>query len=309
MSLLQCLIAIVTIAGTIRLALWYSFWKKHAVKFVESGYTPPKAGRISEFFFGAACRFVTFMTVGKVRVIRSVNVPKKGRVIFAANHQIPCDFAMVRHGSGRHFRMLTAADQLGGTFGVLAAWFGVISVAFKQKSDGAAAELACTNAVAKEDGALGIFPQGALLPDNNLNKSEFRPGCIRMAVKASLLSGQDVQIVPIAIHYIRDAKQAGWTHRFLKRYRSLFLGMRNPKHWDADFKVDESQLGASERAELLERREAKWKEYRRSHATNYGGVVVVGDPISICTLPHDPLEAIEVIRLEMARLLEIAKKQ
>lgn len=309
MSLLQSLIAIVTIAGIIRLALWYSFWKKHAVKFAESGYTPPKAGRISEFFFAAACRFVTFVTVGKVRVIRSSKVPKKGRIIFAANHQIPCDFAMVRRGSGRHFRMLTAADQLGGNFGVISAWFGVISVAFKEKSDGAAAELACTNAVAEEDGALGIFPQGALLPDNVLNKSEFRPGCVRMAVKACLSSGEDVQIVPIAIHYIRDPKRAGWTHRFLKRYRSLFLGMRNPKNWDADFKVDESKLTERERKELLARREVKLTEYRRSRVTNYGGVVVVGDPISICSLPQDPLEAIEVIRVEMARLLEIAKKQ
>lgn len=309
MTLLQILIAILTIAGIIRLALWYSFWKKHAVKFVESGYTPPKAGAVSEFFFGLACRFVTFVTVGKVRVITTHTVPKSARVIFAANHQIPCDFAMIRRGSGRHFRMLTAATELGGTFGVLAAWFGVISVAFKKKSDGAAAEQACVNGVAEEDGAIGIFPQGALLPDNVLNKAEFRPGCVRMAKKASELSGEDVQIVPIAIHYIRDAAQAGWTHRFLKRYRSLFKGLRNPAHWDADFKVDESKLPENERAELLARREEKLKTYRRTRVTNYGGVVVVGKPIPASSLPCDPLEAIEVIRLEIASLLEVAKRQ
>lgn len=309
MTILQSLIAIATVAGIISLARWYSFWKKHAVKFVDSGYTPPKAGAVSEFFFAAACRFVTFMTVGKVRVIGSHKVPKTGRVIFAANHQIPCDFAMVRRGSGRYFRMLTAANQLGGLFGVISAWFGVISVAFKQKSDGAAAEQACVNAVAEDNGAIGIFPQGALLPDNVLNKSEFRPGCVRMATKASALSGDDVQIVPIAIHYIRDAARADWTHRFLKRYRSLFKGTRNPEHWDADFKIDAEQLPEAERAALLARREEKLKAYRRSRVTNYGGVVVVGAPIAASSLPAEPLDAIEVIRQEMARLLEIAQKQ
>ena len=309
MTLFQILIAIVTIAGVIRLAQWYSFWKKHAVKFVDSGYTPPRAGLLSELCFAAACRFVTFMTVGKVLVYRRRKVPTDGRIIFAANHQLPCDFAMVRAASGRHFRMLTASGELGGLFGVLSAWFGVISVAFKQKSDGAAAEQACVNAVAELNGAIGIFPQGALLPENVLKKTEFRPGCVRMAAKASALSGEDVLIVPIAIHYIRDSAKADWTHRFLKGFRSRFLGMRNPRHWDADFKIDETQLGESERAELLARREAKLKEYRRSKVTNYGGVVVVGNPIPASTLPTDPLEAIEVVRQEMAALLEIAERQ
>ena len=292
----------------VRFALWYRLWKSHAAKFVNSGYTPPKPGFFAALFFAGICRLVTFLTVGNVKVIRSANIPKSGRAIFAANHQIPCDFAMLRRGSGRHVRMLTASTELTGNMGLMGAWFGSISVAFGGKGDGAAAEAACVNAVAEPNGALGIFPQGALLPDNILKKDEFRPGCVRMAKNASALAGDDVDIVPVAIHYKRDAASADWTHRILRKYRSMFPGTRNPRHWNPIFKLDVEALPADEKEKVLAEQKEAMRVYKKTRATNYGGVVVVGDPIKASSLPEDPLAAIEVVRLKIAELLEIAQR-
>lgn len=304
-AVILCVVLLVKLAA-IRFFIWYAEWMRHAERFSESGYVPPLAGWTSRTMFYLASRLLTFLTVGKVKVLRCPAVPYKGRVIFAANHQLPCDFAMVRLAAGRHMRMLTASSQLGGFFGVLAAWFGVISIAFKSKSDGAAAEEACVKAVAEKDGCLGIFPQGALLPDNVLNPCEFRPGAVRIAQKVAAQTGEEVFIVPVAVYYERNPAKADWTHCFLKKARANFLGMRDPKYYDPIFKIDLSTLTETERARVEAERKEAVRKYKRSHVTNYGGVVVAGAPIPVSSLPSEPLEAIEVIRKQIAALLNVA---
>lgn len=42
--------------------------------------------------------------------------------------------------------------------------------------------------------------------------------------------------------------------------------------------------------------------------TNYGGVVVIGEPIPVESLPADPAEATEVIRIEIQKLLDEAAR-
>jgi len=300
---------------------WYTFWKPHADKFQVSGYMPPDTSVFGKFWFNVASRFLVFMTVGRVKVVRLAPLPTGDEsVIFASNHQYPPDFAMLRIGSKRHLRMLTSSDELKGFFGVIAAFLGVISVAFREKSDGAAAEEACVRAVAKVRGSLGIFPQGALIPRNILKKEEFRPGIVRISRKAFALQCEEVlskqraadakpvTIVPMAIYYRHDPVHADWTHFFLQKTRSMWLGMRNPKVDDPLFKLDVTTLGDAERAEVERLKEAKTKAYRRSHVTKYGGVVVVGEPINSLTLPEDQFEAVEVIRLKIAELLRIAEQ-
>lgn len=293
---------LIGIAATIWAVCSYRYWKAESLKFASSGYMGAKANLAGRILFAAACRLVTFLTVGKVKVIGKNNIPRFGRVILAANHQLPCDFAMLRRGSNRHFRMLTSAEELGGIMGVLGAYFGVISISFKNKGDGALAEAGCVRAVSEVDGALGIFPQGGLLPGNQLKKEEFRPGAVRIGKAAAAYAEADVCIVPIAIHYKRDPKQADWSHRFLKRFRRLFKGMANPKYWDPLFKVNTESLGEAEKAELLQKQQALLEAFRKSRVTNYGGVVVVGKPIKVSSLPSDPLEAIEIVRLAIVEL-------
>lgn len=335
---------------------WYFYWQSHSRRFIESGYVPPASSIAGQIGFAAFAYLLTFLTVGKVKVIRRADRPPVGRVVFAANHQLPCDFAMVRRGSGRHFRMLTASEQLGGFFGLLAAAGGVISVAFKQKSDGPAAEQGCVRAVASkhvrissklaaavflgltgafiaatihgaptvaalavlaalvvaalpgDPPSLGIFPEGSLLPDNPNLTEKFRPGAVRIARAAAEACGEPVYIVPMAIHYRRDAAKADWTHRFLAGMRSMFLGIRNPKVWNPIFKVKLDELPEAEREELKRRQKEILREYARAKVTNYGGVVVVGEAIDPSTLPADPIEAITQVHAAVAALYEEAKR-
>lgn len=337
--------------------IWYLFWNTHANQFQRSGYVPPASSWFGEFGMAAFAYLLTFLTVGSVKVIGKKNARTNGRVLFAANHQLPCDFAMLRRGSGRHFRMLTASDQLGGFFGLLSAAGGVISIAFKDKArDGAAAQEGCVKALSHkgfripfrlalalwavalvgfvgsiklgtETGAIasllfalfvlgcpggkpaiGIFPQGSLLPDDPELKEIFRPGAIKMARETALATGECVQIVPIAIYYRKDSAHADWTHKYLKGLRSIFIGIRNPKAWNPLFKLNLDELPESERESVLAQRKATLRAYAGSKTTNYGGVVAVGLPIDVATLPADPIAAISVIKGKIAELLHEAKK-
>lgn len=158
------------------------------------------------------------------------------------------------------------------------------------------------------DGALAIAPQGALMPDNELKKCEFRPGAVRIGQKAAAATGMPIKIVPMAIHYKRSAQDKHWSHYLLAKTRSAFPALRNPRYWDDAFKVNLDELCPAQRAVVEQERREKMRAYKRTKITSYGGVVVVGDPIDVQTLPQDPIEAMEEIRLKIAALLEEAKK-
>ena len=354
---------IVVLGALIGAASWYKFWKGHAAKFEQSGYVPPSSSIFGKLGMTAFAYLLTFLTVGKVKVIGRRNVPRKGRVIFAANHQLPCDFAMVRRGSGRHFRMLTAADQLKGFFGMLSAAGGVISVAFKEKTDGQKAQDACVRVMA-DDGAekdsslrkvwslgvlvftglcavhvaglisltalsvlgvvvlaltilgtptgsptLGIFPQGALLPDDQDFVEHFRPGAVKIAVEAAHQSGEHVEIVPMAILYKWEKpSRLSFLDRKLKGMRSMFLGTRNPKAWNPLFKKSLEGLSAAEVEAIEAERKEIMRAHKKSNVTNYGGVVVVGKPVSTADLPADPIAAIAIVRARILELYAEAKR-
>ena len=142
---------------------WYQRWKRHAMHYSESGYTPPPTAFLVELIFSFFSRFYAFLTVGPITTLSGVlektedgkfvfrNSPRdeNGRLIFIANHQVPADFAMVRHVSKRHFRTMTSANELEGgkPMAVGSAATGVISVGFANKEDGAKATRASIKAL------------------------------------------------------------------------------------------------------------------------------------------------------------------
>jgi hypothetical protein len=158
------------------------------------------------------------------------------------------------------------------------------------------------------DRALLVAPQGALMPDNQLNSREFRAGAVRIGRCASKITCERVLMVPMGVLYKRDPKDAHWTHCFLKRTRSMFLGMRNPVHWNPLFKLDLDKLSPEERAHVELERAGALYAYDHSQVTSYGAVVVVGKAIDPNELAANPVEAIEQIRLIIVELLEEAAK-
>ncbi|MBX9572436.1 MAG: 1-acyl-sn-glycerol-3-phosphate acyltransferase [Candidatus Obscuribacterales bacterium] len=355
-------------------ALWYLRWSFHAKRYTESGYVPARPGLAGKWFFGFGAWLLTTLGVGRVKVKRTAKLPHKmDHVLWAANHQFPTDFAMLRRGVGRHFRMLTDSAQLTGFFGVLSAFCGVVSVRFKDKAkDGPAAAEACTKVVAEkrgfvnrlvtvgvaaatalsvivalgdggayawyaalffgwaaatmtwgvgQGGSLGIFPQGALIPENempaydgNFHYGSFRPGAIKMARDAAAATGEPVYIVPVGIYYNRDKKKADWTLRHFAGIRKAlnFKGLRNPKAWEPCFKdfkdVDLSTLPAEKRAEVEAAQAAAMDAYKKSTVILGGGAVVVGEALEISTLNSDPMLATEEVRARIADLTLQAEK-
>jgi len=150
-------------ATALFLTAWYQRWKRHAMRYSESGYTPPPTAFMVELIFSFFCRLYAFLTVGPITTVSGVleqtdngkfvfrNSPRneEGRLIFIANHQVPADFSMVRHVSKRHFRTMTSANELEGgkPMAVGSAATGVISVAFKKPDDGAKATRASIKAL------------------------------------------------------------------------------------------------------------------------------------------------------------------
>lgn len=366
---------------------WFKYWRQHAGKYEESGYTPPASSWGAELLFYLFARALAFVTVGRVDVIHgrlrrgqagsyefeqdlqgTGDLP--GRTIFLSNHQMQPDFAMLRHGAGRHFRMLTSAEELKDLpekagylpclvrkiFGVGSAASGVISVGFKNKDDGQKAQSACIAALASNytrlakpqlasllvfwlvlalaaivsghaylaigtlvlsglvgclpgsEPALGIFPEGSLLPDNPELSEHFRPGAYRIAKAVAESTGEPVQIVPMAIFYKRDENDAGWSQRFLAKLRSNYRGKRHPR-WYPEFKLDADKLPEHEREQVLARREQLMAEYKNSTVQLYGAVVVRGDPVLVNELPEDPIEAMQNLRDRVAALYQAAKSQ
>lgn len=351
------IIALLT-GALVALAAWFFFWQYHAGKLQTSGHTPPETSWFAKLVYFGVGRLVTLLTVGPIKVIGKENVPGHGRLLLVANHQFPCDFALVLRGAGRHFRAMGDAAQFRGLFGVFAAWFGNFSVTFKTKEERAAGEAASVRVLATKysglrvpgwlalalavlatcasllavlyghaylaaalavavclvgslkggEPTLTIAPQGALMPENLLKKEEFRAGCIRMARAAADQTGEPVFIVPMALHYKRDAKDAHWTQRIFSRTRRLYQGMRNPRYFDPLFKLKLDELPEHERLIVEEKCCASLHAYRHSQVTLYGAVIVVGEPIDPHTLAADPVDAIEQIRLKMLAMLEQAKQ-
>ncbi len=297
-------LAFLCVAAAVR---WYRVWKYHARKFTQSGYTAPYTTVWGKIFFNFSTKLLTLLTVGPVKVVNRRKSPLSGRTMYIANHQMPCDFAMLRHGTNRHFRTLTSGKELRGFFGVLGAWTGAISINFKEKSERAAAQATCVDVLAKEDGSFGIFPEGNLLPDNPRLTERWLPGAVRIARLASeKAGGAKINIVPVALYYERDPKNANWIQRFLAR--AAWLGMRDPRNWDPVFKLDLDQMSEEEREKVTAERDQKLKAYYRSHITLYGGVVVVGDPIDSSTLPADEDEASLFLRDRVLELLDLAEQ-
>jgi len=108
-----------------------------------------------------------------------------------------------------------------------------------------------------------------------------------MAKAASLIDGQPLYALPIAIHYLRDPRHKTWLHKLVNA-----VGIKGFRRY-ADYELVTNADGT------------KTKKPRVFQ--QYGAVVVIGKPISVYDLPADPRAAIEVVRAATDELLARAK--
>lgn len=138
------------------LLCWLAYWLNEARGYAQSGYIPPESSWFSRLAYFWLGRLLLFLSVGPIKLVDRRKMPERGRVVLVANHQFPCDFALVQQCARRHFRALGDAAQFQGFMGVLAAWTGNISVKFGSKEERAAGEKACIKALSEEPRGLAI---------------------------------------------------------------------------------------------------------------------------------------------------------
>lgn len=251
----------------------FNFWSKEALKLQQkSGYVPPASPLLGRLTFRLLTGLIRFLFIGPLKVIGRRNAAYKGRLIIAPNHTFPLDFAVVSGAVGRHFRYMTAIEELAGIRGLIGAWTGAYAV--DRKSGGAAAAQASVDILIGDGDTSRVllFPQGKLIPDGLLRPEEFKTGAVRIAKQVSKdTGGQPVAILPVGIDYKRNPKDVTWLHTLLSR------------------------LG--------------FKAFRKfNKVTTYSATVVIGEPIPVNSLPDDVGQATEILRARIQEVLDEARK-
>jgi len=261
--------SLVLIAG-IFAVVRFNYWKKAGANLQKSGYVPPTTPLLGRLAFRFITRLARFVMIGPVKVIGRKHSNYKGRLIVAANHQFQMDFAMVA-SAVPNFHYMTAIEELQGARGLVGAWTGAFGV--DRKAPGEAVIQASTTILKRQRRSrVLIFPQGKLVYDNVIRPEDFKTGAVRILKHvASETPGEPAAILPMGVFYKRDPKHMTWGHKLARK-----LNLR-------------------------------W--FRRAFGvTNYGGTVVVGEPIPVASLPEDPKAATDLIRVRIQELLDTASK-
>mgnify|MGYP001202445610 CR=1 FL=1 len=273
-----------SIAALVALVLiWrFSFWYGEGRKLVRDGYLPPNPTFFGQLALRSISKLMCKLFVGPIKVIDRSNARFNGRLNILPNHQFPLDFMVVASALPYGYRHLGTVSEmknpLRATLSAFAGFFAVNTEGGKAQSGGQAVVEACGKCLGlHRKSRLLMFPQGKLVQDNVLRPEDFRTGAIRAMHAARDHFGcptETLAVLPMAVHYKRDPKDADWFHKLV-----VALGWKSFR---------------------------KFKYYDET-ATNYGAVVVIGRPIPLADLPEDPREAIEVVRQEIDKLLTVAK--
>lgn len=275
------------------------YWWGEGKKLQLPGYLPPPPSIYGRSVQRFMTRVLSFTGIGPVKVIGRQNADFAGRLMVNGNHQFEYDFAAVGTALPHAYRHLGVASEMTGLRGAMSAFGGFFSVpgeAGKAKSHaGAEAVIDASARVLLSDTRtrLLVFPQGKLDRENELNENDFRTGSIRMLHKAHELATDDVPLalLPMAIYYKRDPRQRTTMH-----WLASSLGLK----WFRSMKTRDSQGN-------------------KIKVTNYGAVVVIGEPIpysSFTPIPKDASdeerhkmlrEQTEMVRRKILELFEIAK--
>jgi 1-acyl-sn-glycerol-3-phosphate acyltransferase len=243
------------------------YWVRQGRNMTKSGYLPPEPTWLARLVLGFASRVLTYLGVGPVKIIGAENARYRGRMIIAPNHQFELDFAMVRRAVGYSFRFMTHTHQLRGLQGILGAWTGAIPVEPEKKGGGDAAATAAVN-------FLSSNPHGKMLmfPQGKL-------------VRDNVVRQEDFRWGVVKISQ-KIAQQEADDDMAILPIAIEYHRDPASKHWTHSI---------------------LWKLRGWFGYTNYGGTVVVGEPIKVKDLPADPSEAAAVVRERIVALQRVAR--
>jgi hypothetical protein len=256
--------------GALAVFAWrVAFWVREGRRMQESGHLSPPPSILARLVFRMITPVLRFLTVGPVTTIGRKNLRKaKGRRVLIPNHTFQMDFSVVYAGVGSHFRYMTASSELKGFQGFFGAWTGSIPVNTKVEHGGEKALNASIESLVEN-------PKGRFL----------------IFPQGKLLPQDKVQLEDFRTGAAR-LLQAVSDETDGEPVWAVPMGLYYVR--------DKSKMPFSHR--LL------WWARRVFGVTNYGAVVVIGEPMEAKTLPSDIHEATKVLYERVAALAQEAAR-
>jgi 1-acyl-sn-glycerol-3-phosphate acyltransferase len=245
----------------------FAFWYREGKRMQKSGYLPPRPSFFGRSAAQVICRILAFLGVGPIKVTGRENTKYDGPLLITGNHQFELDFSVVGSSVPYAFRQLASANEVKGFRAPLAAWSGNFAVHVEH---GKAQPGESGNAVVETCAKVLKHRRARLLMflQGYLDREcKFDPADFRTGAVRAMQRARELGSENVAVLPMAIFYQRTPTHTLLSK-----LGTRH-------------MFGPR----------------------NFGASVAIGKPIPITTLPADPRAATEVLRVEIARLYEVAK--
>ena len=245
------------------------FWVREGKRLQTPGYLPPPPSIFGRTFLRFGCRLLAFLGVGPIKVVGRKNCKYyQGRLLVTPNHQFELDFTVVGSAVPFAFRQLASAAEVRGLRGALAAFTGHFAVHVEH---GKSQQQGGGQAVVEAAADVLRLPGCRLLyfPQGYLDReNKLNPEDFRTGAVRALQAADSTGAEDLAVLPVGV------------HYRRTPIGYLARK-------LSHRHLFGSDK---------------------FGANVVIGKPIAFTSLPTDVHAATEVIRQEIARLVEQAKQ-
>ncbi len=145
--------------------------------------------------------FLRHLFFKAITVQGQAHLPSHGPAVLAIKHYSRWDPLVIAQMNPYAVRFMTNANQFSGLQGWLLTRLGAfaIDLARPQKSS-----IKNMIDLLHEGEVVGIFPEGGIVRDELLRS--LKPGLARLILQAESAAAQPIPIIPIAIHYVPEAK-------------------------------------------------------------------------------------------------------
>lgn len=206
------------------------YWAPHVEKVRAGGYVPPQPYFLTALLMRSLCIVLGFLEVGPIKIVGRSRLPKSGPTIIAPFHVDAGDGSIISALLGiRSMYYLIRTTEVTGLRGWIGTLTGAIAVDEESQEGRSKAFKAAISALAGggPNATMIIFPQGQLVPDEEVRRSDFKSGTMAIAKLAARKRKEPIWIVPIGMHYKTDPRDATLFQKTIqglgfKKFRNLF---------------------------------------------------------------------------------------
>lgn len=231
-EILACIIALFALSIVLYLVVSarVRFWRPHVVLVRAGGYIPPAPYFLTELLMRFVCVLLGFFEVGPIRIVGSHRLPSGGPMIIAPFHVDAGDASIVSALLGmRSMYYMIRTTEVQGIRGWVCAMTGAIAVDEENQEGRTKAFKAAVTALSGGGGnaCLVIFPQGQLVPDEEIRREDFKSGTMLIAKLAARKRKEPIWLVPVGLHYKTEAREGTLFHHAVhamgfRKFRNLF---------------------------------------------------------------------------------------